>query len=63
MEQEVLALGVDMALLSSRCSDSSSSCPAGVTEDRLALSSATMLRAGASDHPQQAHTKSGARSN
>ena len=53
MEQEVLALGVDVALLSSQRSDGSSSCPASITKDRLAPSSATMLQAGASDHPSR----------
>lgn len=63
MQQEVLALGVDAALLSSWRSDSSSSCPAIAVDGRLVLSSAMTLWAGASSHPQPAHTKSGARSN
>lgn len=63
MQQEVLALGVDAALLSSWGSDSSSSCPAGIADGRLVLSLATTLRVGASGHPQQAHTESGARCN
>ena len=63
MQQEVLALGVDAARLSSWRSDSSSSCPAVIADSRLVLNVATTLRVGASGHPQQAHTESGARCN